>query len=44
MTVQPNDLQWSAWVPFDRSIDVNDEGYVYVADVGNQRIQKFAPY
>jgi len=28
---------------FAGSICVDDEGYIYVADVGNQRIQKFAP-
>jgi len=26
-----------------RSIAVDDDGYIYVADVGNRRIQKFAP-
>ena len=25
------------------SVAVDDEGFIYVADVGNQRIQKFAP-
>ena len=28
---------------FAGSIVVDDEGYIYVADVGNKRIQKFAP-
>ena len=28
---------------FFGSITVDDEGFVYVADVGNKRIQKFAP-
>ena len=28
---------------FYGSICVDDEGYIYVADVGNRRIQKFAP-
>ena len=25
------------------SIAVDDDGFIYVADVGNRRIQKFAP-
>ena len=28
---------------FAGSVAVDDEGFIYVADVGNQRIQKFAP-
>ena len=28
---------------FAGSIAVNREGFIYVADVGNRRIQKFAP-
>ncbi|MBT3344049.1 MAG: hypothetical protein HN712_27710 [Gemmatimonadetes bacterium] len=28
---------------FSGSVVVDDEGFIYVADVGNQRIQKFAP-
>jgi len=28
---------------FQGSIAVDDDGYIYVADVGNRRIQKFAP-
>ena len=30
-------------VEFVGSITVDDEGFIYVADVGNKRIQKFAP-
>ena len=36
---QPEDFSFRrlpAWV-------VDDEGFIYVADVGNKRIQKFAP-
>lgn len=29
--------------PFAGSLCVDDEGYIYVADVANQRVQKFAP-
>jgi DNA-binding beta-propeller fold protein YncE len=28
---------------FSGSIAVDDDGFIYVADVGNRRIQKFAP-
>jgi hypothetical protein len=28
---------------FAGSVAVDDEGFIYVADVGNGRIQKFAP-
>ena len=29
--------------PFAGSICVDEDGYIYVADVSNRRIQKFAP-
>ena len=38
------DFSWSGeGEEFAGSICVDDEGYIYVADVFNQRIQKFGP-